>query len=291
MPSTPSITVSTVQMDGLTVRVRTLDPGDGHDAERPPYVLVHGLGMTHRYLDRLADRLSSDAVVHSIDLPGFGYDPRPREQLDVEDHGALIVGALTALGLRRCTLVGHSMGAQFVTAAALQAPELVDGVVLLGPVVDRLRRTVVQQAVSLLHDTFRESPRANLIVYTDYLRTGMRWYLRQLMPMMKYPLERAVERLTCPVLVLRGGRDLWPDGAGAASSRTVQPTAPSWRSRVRRTSSSCRRRYPWRRRSPLSVVVSRPQLTDSCRKLRSEHRETLNIALHSGSTAAYTRSS
>ena len=208
MPSTPSITVSTVQLDGLTVRVRThaATPRTDH-AEHPPYVLVHGLGMTHRYFDRLADQLSSDAVVHSIDLPGFGYDPQPLEHLDVEDHGALIAGALRALGVHRCTLVGHSMGAQFVTAAALHAPELVDGVVLVGPVVDRLRRTLPQQAVSLLHDTFRESPRANLIVSTDYFRTGMQWYLRQLMPMMKYPLERAVERLACPVLVLRGGRD------------------------------------------------------------------------------------
>jgi pimeloyl-ACP methyl ester carboxylesterase len=204
----PSITVSTVQLDSLTVRVRTSTAEHRPArAEHPPYVLVHGLGMTHRYFDRLADELSSDAVVHSIDLPGYGSDPRPRRQLDVEDHGALIVGALEALGIGRCTLVGHSMGAQFVTAAALRAPELAERVVLVGPVVDRLRRTVLQQSVSLLLDTFRESPRANLIVYTDYFRTGMRWYLRQLMPMMEYPLERAVERLACPVLVLRGGRD------------------------------------------------------------------------------------
>lgn len=201
----PSTTVSTVQLDGLTVRVRTMT-AEARD-DRPPFVLVHGLGMTHRYLDRLAVELSSDAVVHSLDLPGFGGDPQPREQLGVEDHGALIVDALTALGVERCVLVGHSMGAQFVTAAALHSPELAESVVLLGPVVDRLRRTVLQQAVSLARDTFRESARANLIVSTDYFRTGMRWYLRQLMPMMQYPLERAIEKVGCPVLVMRGGRD------------------------------------------------------------------------------------
>lgn len=203
----PSTTVSTVQLDGFTVRIRTLTAETRDDDGRPPFVLVHGLGMTHRYLERLAVELSSGAIVHSLDLPGFGHDPQPREQLGVEDHGALIVDALTALGVEQYVLVGHSMGAQFVTAAALHSPERAESVVLLGPVVDRLRRTVLQQAASLTHDTFRESARANLIVSTDYFRTGMRWYLRQLIPMLKYPLERAIEKVGCPVLVMRGGRD------------------------------------------------------------------------------------
>jgi pimeloyl-ACP methyl ester carboxylesterase len=199
-------TLSTVQIDGLTVRVLTTQGPDSTPA-RSPYVLVHGLGMTHRYLDRLRAELAADAIVHSVDLPGYGPDPRPRRQLGVEDHAALLVGALGALGIASCTLVGHSMGVQFITAAALQSPALAERLVLIGPVVDRLRRTVLQQAMSLGHDTIRESPSANLTVYTDYLRTGPRWYVRQLLPMMEYPLERASEGVRCPVLVVRGGRD------------------------------------------------------------------------------------
>ncbi|MHA7240577.1 alpha/beta fold hydrolase [Arthrobacter sp. TMS1-12-1] len=197
----------TVQVGGHTLRIRTTPGPETPVSPRSPYVLVHGLGMTHRYLDRLRAELAVDAVVHAVDLPGYGPDPRPRTPLGVEDHAALIVEALGALGIRSCTLVGHSMGVQFVTEAALQSPALAERVVLIGPVVDRLRRTVLQQAVSLAHDTFRESPSANRIVCRDYLQTGTRWYLRQLRPMMEYPLERAVERLQCPVLVVRGGRD------------------------------------------------------------------------------------
>jgi pimeloyl-ACP methyl ester carboxylesterase len=198
----------TAQVDGFTVRIRTTPgPSVPVGSERPPYVLVHGLGMTHRYLDRLRAELASDAVVHSIDLPGYGSDPRPALQLGVEDHAALIVGALAGLGVPRCILVGHSMGVQFVTEVALQAPALAARLVLIGPVVDRMRRTVLQQALSLGHDTLRESPSANLLVAGDYLRTGVRWYLRQLSPMMRYPLELGVQRVECPVLVIRGGRD------------------------------------------------------------------------------------
>lgn len=202
-----STTLSTVQVDGHTLRIRTTPGPDVPGPPRSPYVLVHGLGMTHRYLDRLRSELAADAVVHSVDLPGYGRDPRPKKQLGVEDHAALIVEALTVLGVRSPTLIGHSMGVQFVTAVALRAPALAEHLVLIGPVVDRLRRTILQQAVSLGHDTFRESPSANLIVSSDYLRTGLRWYARQLVPMMEYLLERAIERVRCPVLVVRGGRD------------------------------------------------------------------------------------
>ncbi|WP_434995351.1 alpha/beta fold hydrolase [Arthrobacter sp. Ld5] len=201
-------TLRTVQVGRFTLRIRTTPGPVSPGSPRAPYVLVHGLGMTHHYLDRLRAELAADAVVHAVDLPGYGPDPRPRTPLSVEDHAALIVEALGLLGIRSCTLIGHSMGVQFVTEAALQSPTLAERVVLIGPVVDRLRRTVFQQAVSLAHDTLRESPSANLIVGRDYLQTGTRWYLRQVRPMMDYPLERAVERLQCPVLVMRGGRDL-----------------------------------------------------------------------------------
>lgn len=197
----------TVQVGRFTLRIRSSPGPESPASQRSPYVLVHGLGMTHRYLDRLRAELAADAVVHAVDLPGYGPDPRPRTPLGVEDHAALIVEALEVLGIRSCILVGHSMGVQFVTEAALQQPGLAERLVLIGPVVDRLRRSILQQAVSLAHDTLRESPSANLIVGSDYLRTGTRWYVRQVRRMMDYPLENAVENLRCPVLVMRGGRD------------------------------------------------------------------------------------
>jgi pimeloyl-ACP methyl ester carboxylesterase len=218
-----STTLSTVQVKGLTLRVRTTPGPTSANPPSTPYVLVHGLGMTHRYLDRLREELSADADVHAVDLPGFGRDPRPEVHLGVEDQAALLLEAVAALGLGSCTLVGHSMGVQFVTEAAVQRPELVDRLVLIGPVADRRRRTVPQQALMLGTDSLRESPSANWAVFTDYLLTGIPWYLRQLREMMEYPLERTVERVRCPVLVLRGDRD---PVAGAPWCRELAARAP-----------------------------------------------------------------
>lgn len=205
----PTTILSTVQVEGLTLRVRTTPGPTGRGAApRAPYVLVHGLGMTHRYLDRLREELSADADVHAVDLPGFGADPRPGTHLGVEDHAALLIEAIRGIGTGPCTLVGHSMGAQFVTAAAVRSPEQVGHLVLIGPTADRRRRTILQQALALGVDSLRESPSANWAVFSDYLLTGIPWYLGQLRAMMGYRLERAVEQVRCPVLVVRGGRDV-----------------------------------------------------------------------------------
>lgn len=197
-------TAQSLDVLGQTLRLHsTTAPG----LPGPAFVLVHGIGMSHRYLARLHDQLSATADTYSLDLPGFGPNPRPSRTVSVEEHAAILVQVLRDAGVSRCVLVGHSMGTQIVAEAALQAPELVAGVVLIGPVVDRRRRRVLRQALALAHDSLREAPSANLIVFTDYLRTGLRWYLRELKPMMTYPLEDKMPALTCPVLVLRGSRD------------------------------------------------------------------------------------
>jgi pimeloyl-ACP methyl ester carboxylesterase len=200
-----SPTGSTIRLRGHTLRIH-FSPGPVGGAE-PPFVLVHGIGMSHRYLDRLQAELSAVADTYSVDLPGFGPNPPPGAALSVEGHAGIVLDALAGAGVTSCVLIGHSMGAQIVTAAALQGPERVTGIVLIGPVVDRRRRSVWRQAAALGLDTLREPPAVNFTVFTDYLRTGPRWYLQELRPMMVYALEEAVRDVECPVLVLRGSRD------------------------------------------------------------------------------------
>ncbi|MBG6183658.1 pimeloyl-ACP methyl ester carboxylesterase [Arthrobacter sp. CAN_A214] len=201
--------MTTPTAQSLTVFGQTLKlhSSTGSATPGPAFALVHGIGMSHRYLARLQNLLSVSADTYSLDLPGFGPNPRPGRPLSVEEHAAILVQVLLDAGVSRCVLVGHSMGTQIVAEAALQAPELVAGVVLIGPVVDRRRRTVLRQAFALAHDSLREAPSANLIVFTDYLRTGIRWYLSELKPMMTYPLEDRMPGMKCPALVLRGSRD------------------------------------------------------------------------------------
>jgi pimeloyl-ACP methyl ester carboxylesterase len=171
-------------------------------------VLVHGIGVSHRYLARLHQVLARTVDTISIDLPGFGSAPHPDRQLTVADHGAFIHDVLDRAGVGRRVLVGHSMGAQFVLEAALQRPEQVPHVVLMGPVVDVRNRTVLRQMLALTKDALlHETPGSNAVVFSDYLRCGPRWYLKQLRVMMSYRTEDRIRRLNPPVMVLRGASD------------------------------------------------------------------------------------
>ncbi len=175
---------------------------------RPAYALLHGIGVSHRYLARLHRELAKDADVYSFDLPGFGASTRPRRQLQVTDFAAFVSGVLTEAGVRNIVPVGHSMGTQFAVELALREPDMVAGAVLMGPVVDSARKSVPAQALALTRDAlFSESLTSNTIVFSDYFRAGPRWYLTELPVMMEYPLEERLAAVSQPVLVLRGTRD------------------------------------------------------------------------------------
>lgn len=171
------------------------------------YVLVHGIGMSHRYLSRLHTELARDADVHTIDLPGFGGLPKPKASPDIAAMSRALGRVLDDLGVQTAVLVGHSMGAQWVVELAVQRPDLASAVVVLGPVTDDERRGALTQALLLARDSALEPPRPNAIVLTDYLRCGPFWYARQARHMLRYPIEERVALLPVPLLVLRGAAD------------------------------------------------------------------------------------
>jgi pimeloyl-ACP methyl ester carboxylesterase len=171
-------------------------------------VLLHGIGVSHRYLALLHRELAASADVYSFDLPGFGDARRPRRQVPVGEYAAFVNAVLADAGVRSCVVIGHSMGTQFAVELALQEPSLVAGVVLMGPVVDSDRKSVLAQAAALTRDAiFSESLSSNVTVFTDYVRAGPRWYLTELPVMMEYPLESRIQGVNQPVLVMRGSRD------------------------------------------------------------------------------------
>jgi pimeloyl-ACP methyl ester carboxylesterase len=131
-----------------------LDSGP-HDA--PPVVLVHGLSATNASMLPLIPPLARSFRVLAPDLPGHGGS-----QAISSPHGATFLGRwLTEFLRATCTepavLVGNSLGGRTALQAALDAPDIVRGLVLLCPAVAfrKLRqlvpfvRLVPDQVVSL----------------------------------------------------------------------------------------------------------------------------------------------
>lgn len=117
-------------LDVDRVRVHFIDKGEG-----PVILFLHGKGsMASDFLGAgLIDALAQHHRVIAIDRPGFGYSERPRDRIwDATEQAKLFAATLGRLAIPSATVVGHSFGALCAIALALEAPHLVDNLVLLG---------------------------------------------------------------------------------------------------------------------------------------------------------------
>jgi pimeloyl-ACP methyl ester carboxylesterase len=186
---------------GRTLLVHRSGRGSG-----PQFVLVHGIGVAARYYRRLAAVLARSGGVHVLELPGHGTAPKPADPMSIGDFADSAWAYLDAAGLADPILVGHSMGAQIVTEMTLQRPS-VSRVVLIGAVVDPRHRGLLTEGTLLALDTLREPLPTNWAVFSDYLRTGPRWYRQTAPAMMTYSMSTSLPLLQARTLIVRGARD------------------------------------------------------------------------------------
>lgn len=104
-----------------------------------PLVLMHGLACSSAVygplLEKLARRDPGREAV-ALDMPGYGGS-RAGRTLDIEALARWYAEALTAVGVARGHVVGHSMGCQVALALARLAPERVASVTVIGPTTGR----------------------------------------------------------------------------------------------------------------------------------------------------------
>lgn len=218
----PAVVERVVRLDDAFFRVLS-GPKPSRSGD-PAFVLIHGIGTSHRSMSRLHRELARASEVHSIDLPGFGGLPKPNSSISVRGMAAALASVLDHLGVTSAVLVGHSMGAQWVVELATSRPDLAAGVVLIGPVADDAHRTTLAQSAALFWDSVGESLSANAVVFLDYLRCGPVWFLKQLRHMIAYPIDVRVSGILVPLLVVRGGND---PIAGTEWCRKLRSRAPS----------------------------------------------------------------
>jgi pimeloyl-ACP methyl ester carboxylesterase len=170
-------------------------------------VLVHGLGVSSRYMVPAIRALSPDFLVYAPDLPGYGRTPGPRHALSIRDLSDSLVEWMTAMDIEKPLFVGNSMGCQILVELAVRFPTRVERLVLIGPTMDRAARSGPKQVWRLVRDTFREAPSQPLVVAYDYLRFGPRRFRQTFYDALADRIERKLPRIQVPVLVMRGAND------------------------------------------------------------------------------------
>ena len=173
----------------------------------PDVVLVHGIGVSRRYLEPTAQVLAPHVRVYAPDLPGWGRSDRPPRALSIPELADALAAWLDVVRIDAPTLVANSMGCQVVVELAVRMRHRAAGLVLVGPTVDPGARTMPRQAARLVLDSVREPPSLLPLIAADYLRFGPRRFLATSRHALRDALEEKLPRVEVPTLVVRGARD------------------------------------------------------------------------------------
>lgn len=170
-------------------------------------VLVHGFGVSGRYMLPLARSLAGDFSVFVPELPGYGRSEKPHPPLGISGLATALAGCLDVLELERPAFVANSMGCQVVTELAVRVPDRVGPLVLIGPTVDPEQRVARRQLFAGLRDSGREPLGLLAIAAHDGAVMGFRAALTTARSALADRIEDRLPLVEQPTLVLRGEKD------------------------------------------------------------------------------------
>ncbi len=110
-----------------SVNVRYLAAGSGF-----PVVLVHGLGSSAASWRSNIGPLSERFHVYAVELPGHGLSTPYNGKYSLSYGAQFIGGFLDALNLKAAGIIGSSLGGMLALKTALDFPEKVKRLVLIG---------------------------------------------------------------------------------------------------------------------------------------------------------------
>ena len=208
----------------------------------PRVVLVHGFTQTHRSWDEVAAILDDRFDVVRVELPGHGGSGDRR--LDFVDTAA----AIAEVGAGPATYAGYSMGGRLCLRTALDRPEQVRSLVLVGAspgIADAEAREERRRSDALLATdleggdtkTFLEgwlaqplfettTPRAeDLAARRANSADGLAYALRTLGTGSQDALWDRLPELSMPVLLVAGEHDAKFRGIAEAMAERIGPVA------------------------------------------------------------------
>ena len=170
-------------------------------------VLVHGLGLSQRYMMPLARELARDCHVYVPDQPGFGGSGHPEQVLDMAGLADGLAEWMRNTGLHRATLLGNSQGCQIIAQLAARHAELVTAAVLQGPTAPPGERTWFWQAIRWRQNWRYNPPSLDPVTWGEYKKAGYLRVLRTFQHALNDRIEQQLPQMTAPTLIVRGERD------------------------------------------------------------------------------------
>lgn len=178
-------------------RQRALSYRDAESVESTalPLVLLHGIGSGSASWVQQLEVLGETRRVLAWDAPGYGGStPVEADSPVASDYATVLKEWLAALGIARCVLVGHSLGAIIAGAFAVTNPQGVAGLLLLSPAGGygaspaQVRETKRDQRLAMIEELgpqgLAEKRSANMVSANagDEARAWVRWNMSRVIP-------------------------------------------------------------------------------------------------------------
>ena len=192
-----------------------------------PVILLHGwLGSWGLWQETMA-YLGKYYRTYALDFWGFGESGKKRETYAIQDFVSLVDQFMERLGIVRAPLVGHSMGGTVSLSVAIQYPERVSKVVIIGsPIVGSslawtLKLAGYRSIAFLLFNmmwAFRmgvriaspficRDPRFPEMMDRDLSRTTLESFLLSIASLRRTDLRPMLSQIQAPVLGMFGDLD------------------------------------------------------------------------------------
>lgn len=193
-----------------------------------PVILLHGwLGSWALWQETMA-HLGPYYRTYALDFWGFGESGKKRDSYAVQDFVSLVDQFMDRLGIDRAPIVGHSMGGTVSLSVAIQYPQRVSKVVVVGsPIVGSSlalplkmagRRPVAAVLFNMMW-AFRlgmrvysplicQDPRFPKMMDNDLSRTTLESFLLSIASLRRTDLRPMLPQVKIPAMGMYGDKDI-----------------------------------------------------------------------------------
>ena len=194
-----------MELQGLQLHYKSAGEG-------PPVILLHGAANDWHEWERNLGPLAQNCHAYAPDLPGFGSSSPAMRELAPSWLILLLKDFMKNLGLKRASIMGHSLGGLIAMEMALNYPGMVDKLVLVNSAglgdVSRPGALLMHLVGGIQRLLGKESSHQ---FSTD---ARERWLLIQ-----------HLKEIKCPVLLVWGEHDPYFPKAHALRARDLIPLA------------------------------------------------------------------
>ncbi|WP_115787542.1 alpha/beta fold hydrolase [Arthrobacter silvisoli] len=169
---------------GITVPCLVRRPADGCELNDraapkapPPLLLLHPWAESRRTFDRLLPLLPPSFTILVPDLRGQGDADKPEDGYSLAQMADDVAALLEALGIASACVLGSSSGGYLAQQLAVDRPELVHSLILVGAPLSLRSRPAFAAEVGKLSDPVDEQWVRDSLSWFTLLHTVPAWFI------------------------------------------------------------------------------------------------------------------